>query len=344
MLALAVAVIIVLVRYFSRPLEALTRSLDRLATGELTERSHVASHDEFGRISQAFNRHAEELQDIIRNLMQLSGSLMRSADEGSDHAQRTLRGVNDQQRELSQLSEAVAQMSLASAEIARSAEQSADSAEEGVKATDEGLRLVEQNRNGVNQLSRQVVESARKMGSLAEQVEQIRGFLSAIDTISEQTNLLALNAAIEAARAGEHGRGFAVVADEVRTLSRRTQDATRQIEEMIHPLEGATEQSLHFMRQCESSAEECVGHATAAYEQLQHIHQANGRISLMTEQIASAVEEHHRMSDEINRNSTQIRQLSDEFAQLAQDNFQQARGLKHEAEELQNNLRSHFKA
>lgn len=132
-LALSMAIIIMLVRYFSRPLEALTHALDRLAKGDLAERTRVTSHDEFGRISLAFNRHAEELQGTIQHLTVLSGSLMANADVGSNHAQQTLQGVNDQQQELSQLSEAVAQMSLASAEIARSAEQSAGSAEDGVK-------------------------------------------------------------------------------------------------------------------------------------------------------------------------------------------------------------------
>lgn len=342
-LILASGLVYLMARYFSQPLVMATEALHRLAEGHVDERLNIISKDEFGQISNAFNQHAEKLQNSLENTYRLSGQLLKDAEATEQRSNTTLEATRSQQDALLQLSEAIAQMSLASGEIARNAEQTAGSAEQAAKASSSGLDLVHSSQAAIAALAGQVHENAGQLSLLAETVESIRQILSKINDIAEQTNLLALNAAIEAARAGEHGRGFAVVADEVRSLSQNTQSATHEIHTLIQQLEIATQKTLVDMRSSEQTAQTSTQEAEKASQQLQVIAEANTHICDMTVQTAGAVEEQHAMSNEVNEHSQNIAQLVDASAEAARVSFEQAQQLKQESELLRRQLSQAFK-
>ncbi len=342
-LLLASGLVYMMARYFSQPLVTTAAALHSLADGNIHQRLNITSNDEFGQISTAFNLLADKLQNSLENTFRLSQELLSEAEATEQRSNTTLEATHAQQDALSQLSEAISQMSLASGEIAQNAEQTAGSAEQAAQASDAGLKLVHASQSALETLAHQVHENSEQLNELVGTVESIRNILSKINDIAEQTNLLALNAAIEAARAGEHGRGFAVVADEVRSLSQNTQSATQNIHTLIQQLETATQKAMTDMKISEQTAQVNTEHAEKASLQLQVIAEANTTICDMTVQTAGAVEEQHAMSNEVNQHSDNIADLINNSAEAAKASYNQALQLKRESISLQNQLSSAFK-
>jgi len=208
----------------------------------------------------------------------------------------------------------VTEMSSATQEIAGNAERTADSARDSVKLSNAGQQQVDKSQQSIETLAQEVSSAGNIIAELNKHAQQINSILSTISGISEQTNLLALNAAIEAARAGEHGRGFAVVADEVRMLSSRTHESTKEIEEMISALGEATERAVDSMNKGGELASQSVADAVEASDSLKQIAEAISAINDRATQIAAAAEEQASVTVEINRNTETIREVGDEMA------------------------------
>jgi len=339
---IAAFLIWLLANYFSAPLVRVTQALNLLASGKIQQRTQITSKDEFGMISLAYNRLIDKLQSTLSKTSNLSDKLLVGVESTEKHSNETLTATQGQREALTQMSEAVSQMAIATAEIAENAEKTAQTSESGVESSQVGMELMQSNHNSISKLSELVHSNATKLNELAQTVEGIRNILSDINKIAEQTNLLALNAAIEAARAGEHGRGFAVVADEVRSLSHNTQNATQEIQSLIQQLESATSTTIEEMRLSEQTAKESTQQANQAYEQIQTITSANTTINDMTMQTASAVEEQHMMSNEIHENTNRIHDISRILAESAEHNHAESLRLKEEILSLKAHLAASF--
>jgi methyl-accepting chemotaxis protein len=233
---------------------------------------------------------------------------------------------------------AVTEMASATQEIAASAEQTATATQQSTASSEQGKILVNKSRQSINNLANEMSEATVVIGALHQHAQAISGILSTIQSIAEQTNLLALNAAIEAARAGEQGRGFAVVADEVRVLSRRTQDSTQEIHATIDTLQQTTASAVSLMQISQNLASDSVKDADAAALALDEITQAVTLISDMASQIATAAEEQTQVTGEITQNTTAIKDVTDEIALGATRDLEQAKTLKEKADNLKNQV------
>jgi methyl-accepting chemotaxis protein len=261
--------------------------------------------------------------------------LASAAEEMSAIMEETHRGTQQQQSETSQVVTAMNQMTATVQEVARHATEAAAAANNADQASIEGKQVVINTMKAIEDLSSEVHSAASVIGQLEKDSENIGAVLDVIKGIAEQTNLLALNAAIEAARAGEQGRGFAVVADEVRTLASRTQQSTQEIQEMIEKLQAGAQSAVKVMDDSRSRAEDSVSQAAQAGTSLEAITRAVSQITDMNTQIATAAEQQSSVAEEINRNVVNISDIVDRTAEGAQQTSTASEELANLAGQLQ---------
>lgn len=329
-----------LFKYLFADLGRVANALHDIAHGEgdLTVHIKTRSQDEVGQLAESFNQFVARLHGIVSRLrdvtLELAGQSRTQAASAHARSQR----VRQQQDEIVMVATAVTEMASATQEIAGNAEFAATTAGEAVQLAVAGQSQVGQSQRSITGLADEVADASQVIHELDSHAQKISGILATISGIAEQTNLLALNAAIEAARAGEQGRGFAVVADEVRVLSRRTHDSTAEIQQMIETLQQTTRRAVDGMETSRQLAGTSVEDAESANHSLARINEAIGSISDMATQIAAAAEEQTSVTSEISRNTENIRHVSQELAEQAGAEAAQAAELKALTERLEQEI------
>ncbi|TRO29740.1 methyl-accepting chemotaxis protein [Pseudomonas putida] len=324
-------------RGVSRPILAVAARLEDIASGEgdLTRRLDYARQDELGLLTGWFNRFLDKLQPVIA---QVKGSLQEArdtADQSAAIASQTSNGMQQQHREIEQVATAANEMSATALDVAHNASQAAQAARAADQASQEGLQLVDSTRQGIDRLAAGMNTAMDEARALEDRSGQIGSVLEVIRTIAEQTNLLALNAAIEAARAGEAGRGFAVVADEVRGLAQRTQVSVEEIRQVIEGLQQGTQDVVGAMHAGQRQAQDSAARMEQALPALQRIGEAVAVISDMNLQIASAAEEQSAVAEEVNRNVAGIRDVTESLAGQADESARISQALNRLANQQQ---------
>jgi len=320
----------------------LEKASTQLAEGNLTARTNDSSRDELGRISQAFDRMAERFQRTINQVAASSSQLAAAAEETSAISVQTGSGVRQQTHEVAQVATAMHEMTTTVQDVARNAAEAAEASHEAELEAQQGRKLATQTIDAIQTLAEEVERAAEVIQSLEKESGNITSVLTVIQGIAEQTNLLALNAAIEAARAGEQGRGFAVVADEVRALASRTQQSTTEIHSMITRLQEGAEQAVSVMQSSTEKAGRGVEAVGLASNRLMAITDAVTRINDINIQIASAAEEQSSVAEEINRNISNVNDIAQQTSTASEQSAATSEELARLANELQQ-LISHFR-
>ena len=315
-------IIIMLSRSILRSVSSLhTHIVNAEMNNDLKVRNDATGKDEIAQAAQAFNRMLDKFRSIIADLSTSTHQLMSSVDSVNEATEKTVSGVERQQGETQQAASAINQMSATVEEVARYAADASAAARNADEQSATGSAVVNSTIQVIGALANEVRQAADVIHDLENHSVNIGTVLDVIRDIAEQTNLLALNAAIEAARAGEQGRGFAVVADEVRTLAQRTQVSTQEIQSMIEKLQSGAQRAVVVMQSGQQQAEQSVEQAGKAGDSLKAITVAVSQISEMNLQIASAAEEQTSVADEINRNMVNINDVavhnSDRSRQIA---------------------------
>ncbi|MFQ2212125.1 methyl-accepting chemotaxis protein [Aeromonas caviae] len=334
------ALLIAMFNYLFADLGRVSRALADIAHGEgdLTVQIATRSQDEVGQLAQNFNQFVARLHGIVSRLRDATVELAAQSRTQAAGAEARSQRVRQQQDEIVMVATAVTEMASATQEIAGNAEFAANTAGDAVRLAVAGQSQVGQSQRSITGLAGEVSDASQTIHELDGHAQQISGILATISGIAEQTNLLALNAAIEAARAGEQGRGFAVVADEVRVLSRRTHDSTAEIQQMIEALQQTTRKAVGGMETSRQLAGTSVEDAEAANLSLGRINEAIGAISDMATQIAAAAEEQTSVTGEISRNTENIRHVSQALAAQAGEEAAQAAQLKSLTERLEQEI------
>jgi len=314
----------------SRPLNELARLFKELGSGDgdLTQRLKVEGRDELSQVASGFNNFVAKIHGSIEQVAENSRQLAATANEVASKAQLTQHNCTAQRDRTVQVATAIHEMGATVSEIAGNASLAADVARQANDQADGGAVVVAQARHGIVGLSGEIEQVAEVIESLASQTDSIGSILETIRSISEQTNLLALNAAIEAARAGEQGRGFAVVADEVRNLANRSAASTAEIQGMINRLQEQSARAVSAMAQGRNQSLEVVNQADEANAALGHITAHITQINDMNIQVATATEEQSSVVGEINRNVEDINQLTMETADIAHQLTESSRSLQ----------------
>ncbi len=321
----------------TKPLCLTVATLENIAEGEgdLTQRLDAGGNNELAKLAGAFNRFAAKIQHLVQQVASATGQLHNATDRMKAITAETDKGIGQQQSETDQVATAINEMAATVQEVARSASSAAESATTADKQAAHGQQEVNQTIRAIDTLAGEVEQASTAMQQLEADSRNIGAVLDVIRGIAEQTNLLALNAAIEAARAGEQGRGFAVVADEVRVLAQRTQQSTQEIEAMIEQLQQAAVSTSRVMEKGHHLAQETVVQARSAGESLDTIAAAVGIISDMNTQIASAVEEQSAVAEELNKNISNISRIAEMSAEGSHQTAMASEEIRHLADELE---------
>ncbi|WMC11085.1 methyl-accepting chemotaxis protein [Oceanimonas pelagia] len=319
------------------PLKVLMAQADRIAGGDLTQDVSHERKDELGRLMDSMQTMTRNLRALVGELNNNSGHIASSAQTLSAMSEQGRHDTNQQRLELEQVSTAMNEMAATVQEVARHAEAAFGAAQAADTDAGAGNTRVTQTTERITSLAEEVRRSLAVIQQLESESLNIGGILDVIKGVAEQTNLLALNAAIEAARAGEHGRGFAVVADEVRALASRTQQATSQIEAMIQGLQGKARESVTLMDHSAAMAEDTVATAFETGNAIQAMARAVSHIQQMNSQIATAAEQQSSVAEEINRSVFSIRELAEHSAAASDEaagNSARLAGLGNELQQL----------
>lgn len=299
-----------LTRSITLPIAQALEAAEEVAEGNLTRPIKVDGNDEAGRLLAAMAKMQEKLRDTLQRIAGSATQLASAAEELNAVTDESARGLTQQNNEIEQAATAVNEMTSAVEEVARNAVSTSEASRNATTSAGDGRDLVQETVSAIERMSGDVQATATLIGDLANESRDIGKVLDVIRGLADQTNLLALNAAIEAARAGEAGRGFAVVADEVRALAHRTQQSTSEIERMIGSIQAGTEHAVDSMRNSTERAESTLNIAKGAGLSLDTINTAIVEINERNLVIASAAEEQAQVAREVDRNLVNIRDLS----------------------------------
>lgn len=322
-------------RTILRSIESMKQSIVSIeADSDLTRRIDIGSKDELGLLSGSFNLMLDKFQTSLHSVAETSSSLAESSQGMASITADAAVSVQMQRDELEMVATAMNEMTATVVEVAKNANDAADAAVQTDTQSQAGLTVVNNTVQTIEGLAVGIERASQVVKDLEDDSHQIGSILDVIKGIAEQTNLLALNAAIEAARAGEQGRGFAVVADEVRTLASRTQESTEEIQRMIEKLQGGAKLAADAMSDSRQYVDDSVNHARSAGEVLQSIAKAIATITDMNTQIATAAEEQSTVSEEINTNIVNISNAAEQTAVGTNTSSQESENLANMAQRL----------
>ncbi|MBU2318109.1 MAG: methyl-accepting chemotaxis protein [Gammaproteobacteria bacterium] len=344
LLSIAVLIAVQVTRFLLKDLRRVSDSMAQIAQGEgdLTQRLTASSKDEIAVLVDNFNKFVVLLHGTVSHLKKIGHELASQASIAHDSSQNSSLKLEEQQHNISMVATAIHQMSQATQEIANNATNTAINADETVAAGNIGQTQVLKSQESIRTLATDIQEVANVINDLSKNADGINTILTTISGIAEQTNLLALNAAIEAARAGEQGRGFAVVADEVRVLSQRTYSSIEEIQKMIESLQKITKDAVGKIQLSHTRANNSVEDVNQAKDSLDKIQQSVATINDRAAQIATATEEQTSVTEEVNQNTTDIQRGSKELVTLAVESAARAEELKSLADDLTKNI-NHFR-
>ncbi|MED5523531.1 MAG: methyl-accepting chemotaxis protein [Pseudomonadota bacterium] len=335
----AVLISTYVVRSITAPLDKVKEMLTILASGDLSRRLDASAKDEFGELARSTNSLTDSLRNLIEGISSGSTQLAASAEETSAITAQTKVAIQQQKGQVDQVATATTQMSASADQVTHAASDTLSSVLRAEKEAERVRQLSADTKSTIQMLAAEVESASQVINKLHQDSANIGSILDVIRGIAEQTNLLALNAAIEAARAGEQGRGFAVVADEVRTLASRTQQSTQEIQSMIEALQQGAEQAVSVMDQGKFQAESCVSKSVESDVALSHITDAVHEARDKSEHIAQAAKEQGIVAQEINEKLTSIVNIAEETAQGAEQTATSSEEVARLSEELRNSVR-----